>query len=664
MPEGEASCRLLAGFFQTDRRDLTACSYEICQGCCLSELPSATSLNPVLASQLLLATVTVIEEGGIPSCDLAKAEHLQNWALKNIAVVDDERKPPPSKKRDYLGACFYLGEHLGDRECQSCAGTVRQKEFACHHEDHESTVIRDCMKCVDYEPSLARARIKTWAVGVTTAPRREPNLPEMLSSLKKAGWGQARVFAEPGSGVVEEGGFTVTQRRDKMGAWPNFLLGLNELVLSQPHADAYFMVQDDAVFCGGLRKYLERELWQGEKVGVVSLHTPSHQTHDKRPGFFEADVGWNSWGAMAFIFSNASARALLRHPAVINHRNRGMGEGMQNVDSVVGHWCRLAGLPYYLHAPSLCEHIGLTTTLWSMDSLDGRRSSSDFPGEDVDISSWMKERLAEKEFEEPEKLVGDPTGAPRALRSNLALVAKGKEEDLEEFLESVEGQALAPDERWLLGQIESAPSGWNCPGGKASLQGVINRLTSEWILILASSEPLEEDFIRIPDDDQIGLVLREGYTLVRRSALIQAGGLDGDEFGEVIPKIRSLGWIVLDGEIEVLPLNPDELTLPEEISAQLNRELPKVEAEFIFLKGGEESADQKLKKFRELMGMGVRPGALTGKGDAKVKRVSLEGALIDNRALRECLPLRGEAGEWVSAEMQRRGFTLWGDEES
>ncbi|MGI9241978.1 MAG: hypothetical protein ACR2RV_14340, partial [Verrucomicrobiales bacterium] len=150
--------------------------------------------------------------------------------------------------------------------------------------------------------------------------------------------------------------------------------------------DAYLMIQDDATFVRNTRDYLEASLWPHPRTGVVSLHTPSHHVpeDEETHGFFPRKVGWAAWGAMAFVFSNATARSLIRHPAVVNHRSRGNGEGLCNVDSVVGHWCHLAGFEFYLHRPSLTQHIGLTTTLWSRDSLEGRRSASDFPGEDYD----------------------------------------------------------------------------------------------------------------------------------------------------------------------------------------------------------------------------------------------------------------------------------------
>ena len=132
------------------------------------------------------------------------------------------------------------------------------------------------------------------------------------------------MFAEPGSELpadLDES--RITTRRQKLGAWPNWLLSLNEMVLRAPQADAYLLCQDDVLYCRGLREYLEQTLWPTERVGVVSLHTASHQDRSDTDGYYATGFGWGAWGAQAYVFPNASARALLRNHEVVNHRQRG-----------------------------------------------------------------------------------------------------------------------------------------------------------------------------------------------------------------------------------------------------------------------------------------------------------------------------------------------------
>ncbi len=218
-----------------------------------------------------------------------------------------------------------------------------------------------------------------WAVGVTSAPRPRPTLARCLESLTEAGWGRPRLFAEPGSEISAEfGSLPATHRDETLGAFPNWFLGLAELVMRRPRVEAYLMCQDDVIFAASLRDYLERNLWPAPRVGVVSVYSPSHYAQGKPPGFHVEDRGWDSWGALAYIFPNPSARALLSDPMVIDHRHHGPADGLRNIDSVVGLWCRRSGLPYFVHAPSLAQHIGETSTIYPGASLDGWRIADSF----------------------------------------------------------------------------------------------------------------------------------------------------------------------------------------------------------------------------------------------------------------------------------------------
>lgn len=89
--------------------------------------------------------------------------------------------------------------------------------------------------------------VTSWAVGVTTAPRKIPTLDKCLASMRVAGWSRPHIFAEPGSPVPDEGA-DVVRRPSLFGAWRNFYEGLEALRRDAPTASAYLMVQDDAFF--------------------------------------------------------------------------------------------------------------------------------------------------------------------------------------------------------------------------------------------------------------------------------------------------------------------------------------------------------------------------------------------------------------------------------
>lgn len=216
-------------------------------------------------------------------------------------------------------------------------------------------------------------------VGMTTAPRKVSTVFRSLASLRRAGWTDVRLFAEPGCEIEQHTG-AVTVRDSLLGAFPNWLLGLSELVLRHPHAGAYLMVQDDALFYSGTCNYLQRCRWP-ECDGVFSLYCPGHYADANATGFRIVNGGWNTWGALAYILLNDTAGRLLCDPLVVNHRKSGPSQGLRNIDSVVGSWCQRAGVPYYVHSPSLVQHIGVTSTIWPSCNLSKRRHAADFVGE-------------------------------------------------------------------------------------------------------------------------------------------------------------------------------------------------------------------------------------------------------------------------------------------
>jgi hypothetical protein len=221
--------------------------------------------------------------------------------------------------------------------------------------------------------------INNWSVGITTAPRKQNTLSMTLNSLKAAGWESPRLFAEPGTEIPPEyQTLPLSERDEVMGAFPNWYLALTELVLRTPRAEAFMICQDDVLFSKNLRDYLELNLWPADQVGVVSIYCPSHYQQTTNSGFIREDRGWSSWGALAYVFSNPSARSILSDPLVLNHRDFGPAEGLHNIDSVVGYWCERHQLPYYVHFPSLAQHIGEFSTIYPRATASGKRMAHQF----------------------------------------------------------------------------------------------------------------------------------------------------------------------------------------------------------------------------------------------------------------------------------------------
>ena len=77
-----------------------------------------------------------------------------------------------------------------------------------------------------------------------------------MRSLDAAGWQSegVHVFAEPDVLLMqwEEYSGALTRRGKTAGAFANWYLALQELVLTQPDADAYVIFQDDVICCRDL----------------------------------------------------------------------------------------------------------------------------------------------------------------------------------------------------------------------------------------------------------------------------------------------------------------------------------------------------------------------------------------------------------------------------
>lgn len=229
-----------------------------------------------------------------------------------------------------------------------------------------------------------------WSVGVTTAPRELPTLERTLHSLANAGWESPHLFAEPDCVVPD--GFPVTRRGIRLGAWPNWYLALSELVLKDPLADAYFLIQDDVLFSRNCRAFLEGTLWPSGRLGVVSLYCPSIYHADKglhNLGPHDVTEGFGLVGALTFIFTPEAARAILLDTSVADHRLKGRRKGLCNIDAVVGRWALENERRVCYYAPSLAAHIGATSSIWPNQEPRFSRTSQSFLGEQFDARELL-----------------------------------------------------------------------------------------------------------------------------------------------------------------------------------------------------------------------------------------------------------------------------------
>jgi hypothetical protein len=200
--------------------------------------------------------------------------------------------------------------------------------------------------------------------------------------LIRAGWEQPRLFVD--SAVTIAGRFAnlpISLRAEKVGAWPNYYLALAELLLREPWADAYFLVQDDVILYDreDLRRYLEQTLWPADLTGAVSLFCSSKYTQ-RTSGWHTRKEPW-VWGAQAFVFPRDSAKRFVADSVVLEHRWSGRSHGLANIDVVIGEWAARHGLPIFYPTPSLAQHVGDTSTLWPEGRISGYRRADRFAGD-------------------------------------------------------------------------------------------------------------------------------------------------------------------------------------------------------------------------------------------------------------------------------------------
>ena len=345
--DGEAAqCRLLEQITGAGDDRFSRVLRDACDACVQTFPSTVDDINPVVASLVFRVAEQIVAAGGTNGCTEAQARRLMSWAEESLPVVrpeDDDCPAPPAQ----TGTATQPVEDLIPLPVERCSREVRR-----------------------------------WSVGVTTAPRRLATLADCLDSLCQAGWQEPRLFADSPVPIPDRfSALPLTLREPRVGAWPNYYLALAELLMREPHADAFMLVQDDTLFLRhpGLRAYMERILWPGPAPGIVSLFCSTSDT--------QATRGWHrfagSWirGALAFIFSNELAKRFLADRSVIEHRCAPGPDGLAKIDVLIGAWAHERGIPMYYPTPSLVQHIGQVSSIWPSARAAGDRRANSFAGD-------------------------------------------------------------------------------------------------------------------------------------------------------------------------------------------------------------------------------------------------------------------------------------------
>jgi GR25 family glycosyltransferase involved in LPS biosynthesis len=200
-----------------------------------------------------------------------------------------------------------------------------------------------------------------WSVVVLTTARPTPTLDRTLASLEKAGWPEPIIYTD----------------QPPSGHWPAWRAALRAAFNADTWADAFMVVEDDIVFCKGLRAYLSGCLWpeQPERIALVSPYCHAAYVSQQRPWHMEGR-GFYLAGSQCWIFPPASARTILTELADTPPEHY--------ADWIIGEWAAKKALHVWYHCPSLAQHIGVgNSTLGSPDGTIFH--ADDFVGEDYSL---------------------------------------------------------------------------------------------------------------------------------------------------------------------------------------------------------------------------------------------------------------------------------------
>lgn len=252
-----------------------------------------------------------------------------------------------------------------------------------------------------------------WSYGVTTVKDRlDTLLPRTLKSLKAGGFTHPLLFIDAcrpedvPTWIKSEYRDRYATRFPRMMVVGNWMLGMWELYLREPHADYYAMFQDDLVCYRNLKAYLEHS--KPPTNGYLNLFTNPTNESEKSKSLPSNKSGWYpayQWGkgALALVFSNEMLRHLLKQDNVIN-KCRGDRKPLKNLDGMVIEAInpthkKSSPLLEWVHSPSLVQHTGHLTSAGNYrrdkkgEVLPGcnYEDAPEWMGEDFDALSLLSE---------------------------------------------------------------------------------------------------------------------------------------------------------------------------------------------------------------------------------------------------------------------------------
>jgi hypothetical protein len=204
--------------------------------------------------------------------------------------------------------------------------------------------------------------IKSIAAGIMTSKRPVNMLQRTLDSLAAAGFDNEPITL-----------WHDTRRIGHMGAWLKLLKSLSA---NNPSAEALLLLEDDVVFCSGLKDYLLATLWPTceRPIAVCSIFCPHAYRQDSKGWHRQEKRSYYLCASQAWVVPTEAATAILdKFGAQERHE--------YNADRIIGEWAYKSGRSVLYHTPSLVQHIGIGNSAMGNPTSFELHYSSDFIGE-------------------------------------------------------------------------------------------------------------------------------------------------------------------------------------------------------------------------------------------------------------------------------------------
>jgi len=246
----------------------------------------------------------------------------------------------------YYGTCTIVPN--GNRSCQFCSDRLKIEYL--FNKDPNFNIYKKRQKFGD--------KIKKWAVGVVTAPRKISTITKTIKALEKAGWENGIIFAEPNSYIYQNNNWEYVHRSKRLGIFGNWMLGLYELFIRNIDADAFFMIQDDILVPPNTRNYLERSLWFTETPHLVSLFG----MFDNDPEYQWREVYKYEGGPNSIIMSHETVQEILSSLIPLQYYGIQSKKNTSFDDLGIFSLMSKNNWPTFYPKPSISDHIGHYST--------------------------------------------------------------------------------------------------------------------------------------------------------------------------------------------------------------------------------------------------------------------------------------------------------------